>query len=134
MIDLPLDEIQRKILSNKLESLVMKEDKLKSRNKVTGDKHLFFQEITLILGINFDSRTKGGNHISGGSTIQRGGLKHIYDELTKNLEESPSNKSKFGYLQSILKLLGETYEKNLDTSSGSTITCWSLFKILRSLE
>ena len=134
MINLALDEIHMKILSIKLEKLLMKEDILKSRDKLTGDKHLFFQEITSLLGINFDSRKKGGNHISGGSTIQKGGLKHIYDELTKDLEESPIKKSKFGYLQSILELLGETYEKDLDISSGSTITGWSLFKILRSLE
>ena len=107
MINLALDEIHRKIFSIKLEKLLMKEDILKSR---------------------------GGNHISGGSTIQKDGLKHIYDELTKDLEESPIKESKFGYLQSILELLGETYDKDLDISSGSTITCWSLFKILRSLE
>ena len=134
MINLALDEIHRKIFSIKLEKLLMKEDILKSRDNITGDKHLFFQEITSLLGINFDSRKKGGNHISGGSTIQKDGLKHIYDELTKDLEESPIKESKFGYLQSILELLGETYDKDLDISSGSTITCWSLFKILRSLE
>ena len=131
MVFVNIEDMRRNLVNKKLQSLKRKEEMIhNSKKKTTGDKHLFFKEITSILGIEFNHH----EHLSSGSTVQKQGLKDIFDNLNKDQKIEINKKTKHSYLEGIFELLDEDFIQETDTSGGSTITSWALFKIIRALQ
>ena len=130
-VKMELDQRRKDLVAMKFKHL-QKKNKMRSNSKniISGDKHLFFQEITSILGIEFNPKKQ----LSSGSTVQTQGLKDIFDYLNKDKNIVIQEKTKFSYLKEILIFLNENFDKRTDTSGGSTITTWALFKIIRGVR
>lgn len=130
-VKMELDQRRKDLVAMKLKHL-QKKNKMRSNSKniISGDKHLFFQEITTILCIEFNPKKQ----LSSGSTVQTQGLKDIFDCLNKDKNIVIQKKTKFSYLEEILNILNENFDKRTDTSGGSTITTWALFKIIRGVR